>query len=152
MRVLELGCGTNPYRKDGDTVVHLDRVELPDVDVLIDLNTINPLRIPLPSKRFDHIRAYDFIEHIIYVDQLMAEIWRVLDDSGTVYIHTANHSNPLSFRDLSHFHQFTIDSMDVFDPMTDYGKAFGFMYGCHFTVLSRSVLYGDFEFRLCKIG
>jgi SAM-dependent methyltransferase len=155
-KVLELGSGRSPYQEPNSEVIHLDMIPGPDIEVVMDLNTTAPLfggkKLPFPNETFDHVRAFDIIEHVVFVVPLMEEIHRVLKDQGTLFIHTTNYKYPNAFRDPTHFHFFTLESFDYWDPSTPLGARYGYCANSKFKVLERKEDYQELAFTLQKIG
>lgn len=144
-KILHLGCGLKPYKpKEGEEVLHLDKLELPEVEIVCDLNN----GIPLPSGQFDEVIAFDIVEHILDVFKLMEEIHRVLKPDGIVKIHTTYIGTEMSFTDPSHYHYFTLDSFDYFDFSTGFGKGYGFYTKAKFKILKKAVEGGWLVFEM----
>jgi len=147
-RILHIGCGLKPYKaKENEEVIHLDIKELPDVEIVADLNN----GIPLPSNSFDEVIADDIVEHIIDVIKLMEEIHRVLKKGGVVKIHTTYIGTEMSFADPTHFHYFTLNSFDYFDPDTSFGKTYSFYSKAKFKIIKKEIKGGWLYFELKKI-
>ena len=155
-KILELGSGRSPYSEQQAEVIHLDLVPGPDIEVVMDLNTIAPLfggkKLPFPDETFDHARAFDIIEHVVFVVPLMEEIHRVLKDQGTLFIHTTHYKNPNAFTDPTHFHAFTLESFDYWDPSTATGARYGYFAIGKFKILEKKEDYQELAFTLQKIG
>jgi len=112
-KILELGCGRKPYKpKEGEVVVHLDKVKLPDVEVVWDLN-----KFPWPFKdnEFDVVIASHVLEHLDNLIRVMEEIQRITKPGGLVKIKVpyAKHSD--AFTDPTHKHFFTSFTFDYWD-------------------------------------
>jgi len=138
MRILELGPGIRPHLSDKDEIIHLDKAPLPHVEVVMDLNRLSPLfggqKLPFPDESFDTILAIDIIEHVIDVVALMEELHRVLKPGGKLEIRTTNWKTANSFRDPTHYHYFTLESMDYFDPEKPLFKTYGHISKARFKV------------------
>jgi len=155
MKILELGAGARPIKKEGIEIVHLDKIPLPDIEVVIDLNRISPLfggqKLPFNDEEFDEVLAYDIIEHIIDVIPLIEEIYRVLKPKGIVRIRTTNYKFSNAFRDPTHYHFFTDQSFDYFDPSSELFSRYGHISKARFKVLEKREDGQELVFTLEKI-
>lgn len=148
--ILELGSGMKPYQEEGAEVIHLDRLELPHVEVVHDLNSGI---LPFGDSEFEKVVAHDIIEHVVHVLPIMEEIWRVLKHDGVVDIHTSHLENKESFRDPTHFHFFTMESFDIFDEGTEYGRDYGFYTTAKFRIIKKWLDDGNWLcVQMMKVG
>lgn len=83
--VLDLGCGTRPYEADiltlASSYVGIDWTHSAHdthADVIADLS--RPL--PIGDARFDHVLAFEVVEHLAQPDVMLAEAARVLRPGG----------------------------------------------------------------------
>ena len=83
-RILDIGCGRN--KRPG--AVGIDRVALPEVDVVHDLNDFP---YPFPDGSFDHVLAPYVVSVVPEPERVMREIARVCRPGGTVVV--VNHFN-----------------------------------------------------------
>jgi SAM-dependent methyltransferase len=113
--VLNLGCG----RKLMDSAVNVDISAEVGADVVHDLAR---MPWPLPSDAFDHVHAYDVIEHLDDVPAAMEEIHRVCRSGARVHITVPHFSSANAYTDPTHRHQFSAFSFDYFDR--DHALAF----------------------------
>jgi SAM-dependent methyltransferase len=155
MKILELGAGARPTKKEGIEIIHLDKVSLPDIEVVMDLNRISPLfsgqKLPFNDNEFDEILAIDVIEHVIDVIPLIEEIYRVLKPGGLVRVRTTNYKFSNAFRDPTHFHSFTLESFDYFDPSSELFSRYGHTSKARFKVLEKKEDGQELVFTLKKI-
>jgi predicted SAM-dependent methyltransferase len=93
--IIELGCG----RKKKEGRVTVDKVDLPDVDIVADLEKGLAF---LPDHSIDEIHCRSVLEHIENFENLMAEMVRVLKTDGTAYIFVPHFSNPYYYSDYTH--------------------------------------------------
>ena len=63
--------------------------------------------------------AKDIIEHMLWVVPFMDECWRIVKPGGKLLIRTTYFQYEQGYKDPTHFHFFTLDSFDFFDPETD---------------------------------
>ena len=96
---LNLGCG----RKHIEGAVNLDISASVTPDVVHDLNT-RPW--PFQSDSFEHVYAYDVLEHVDEVIDTMNEIHRVCQAGARVEITVPHFSCANTFTDPTHRHAF----------------------------------------------
>lgn len=114
MKILDIGCGTNPYMSESedDEIVHLDVTDLSGVDVVWDLNNFP---YPFKDNEFDMVIAYHVLEHLDNVVKVMGELWRILKPKGIVKIRVPYYTHLNAVIDITHRHVFTFRSFDYFD-------------------------------------
>lgn len=122
-RVLVLGCGVRPVRG----AVNLDRWRIGDwVDVAHDLD-----QMPWPAPdggRFDTIVALDVVEHLADVGGALNECWALLREGGQLVMRVVASDNPAAWRDFTHRHVFTDESMDFVTYGHPYWATYGAVY------------------------
>jgi len=127
-RILELGCG----RVKHPGAVGIDRIALPGVDVVHDLN-----RVPFPfaDDFFDEVYAIHIIEHLDSILAVMEEIFRISRPGARVVIITPHHSDAISWQDPTHKWHLNSYSFNYFEPSyhTNYYTA------ARFRIRSRTV-------------
>jgi SAM-dependent methyltransferase len=108
-RILELGCGRNKH----PNAVGIDRIALPGVDVVHDLN-----RRPYPFEddSFDEIYAIHVIEHLDSILAVMEEVFRIARPNARVTVITPHHSDAISWQDPTHKWHLNSYSFNYFDP------------------------------------
>ena len=79
---------------------------------------------PFEDAQFENIIAKDIIEHMLWVIPFMDECWRIVKLKGHIYIRTTYFNTEQSYRDPTHFHFFTLESFDYFDPETNTGEQY----------------------------
>ena len=109
MKTLDLGCGQNK-RQDA---IGIDRVALPGVDVVHDLNAYP---YPFADNSFDEIYATHIIEHLDSIIHVMAEIHRIAKPHARVVVITPHYSDFQSWNDPTHKWHLTTYSMRYFEP------------------------------------
>jgi predicted SAM-dependent methyltransferase len=92
---IELGPGT----KGTEDRINIDKVDLPEVDIVADLEQGLPF---LPDKSVDAIHCRSVLEHVENFDVLMSAMVRVLKDNGTAHIFVPHFSNPYAYSDYTH--------------------------------------------------
>ncbi len=127
--IFELGCGPDKRLKNS---IAIDMVDLPEVDVVCDLNYGMPF---LQNNSVDEIYSEHFLEHINDLGFLMREIYRVLKPGGRKYITVPHFSNPYFYSDYTHKNFFGLYSMSYFSKQ-DYFKR------------KVPVFYNDVNFRI----
>ncbi len=106
-RKLDVGCG----RRKQPGAVGLDRVALPGVDVVHDLDVFP---YPFPDSAFDEIHARHVIEHVASVPGFLAELHRIAAPGARLYIATPHYSSLGSWSDPTHRWHFSAYSFDYF--------------------------------------
>lgn len=99
MKILDIGCGKKKYKSESpeDTVIGIDNVELPGVDVVHDLE-----KIPLPfnNDEFDMVICSYIFEHVRNFCELMGEIERVAKPDAIIKITVPFYSSWGQYSDL----------------------------------------------------
>ena len=101
MSVLDIGCGTNKVLAEA---TGLDRVELPGVDVVHDLDLVP---YPFSDKQFREVYAHNVLEHVADLMAVMDEIHRILEVSGLLHIKVPYYGSLGAFGDPTHKFFFT---------------------------------------------
>jgi SAM-dependent methyltransferase len=116
--ILNIGAG----RKPTEGAVNLDWREEVAPDVVWDLNV---LPWPFDDETFDFIVARAILEHLDHTLIVsMDECWRVLRPGGRIYVKLPYWHADVSYIDSTHRWRFSLRSLDVFDPVTRYGKEY----------------------------
>ena len=105
--IIELGCGDKVKSLADDGRIGIDRVDLPHVDIVADLEKGLSF---LPDACVDEIHARSLFEHINNFDQLLKEILRVLKDDGYCHLMVPHFSNPYHYSDPTHVRFFGLYS------------------------------------------
>lgn len=108
-KILELGCG----RTKRPHAVGIDRIPLPGVDIVHDLNQVP---YPFADNTFDEVYAIHVIEHVDSILLVMEEIYRITRPNARVVIITPHHSDAISWQDPSHKWHLNSYSFSYFDP------------------------------------
>ena len=95
MEILDIGCGRNKTLG----AVGLDRIALPGVDVVHDLNSFP---YPFKDNSFDEIYATHVIEQLGSIVRAMEEIYRLAKANAKVVIVTPHYSDYQSWNDPTH--------------------------------------------------
>jgi hypothetical protein len=118
-RILNLGCGA----KKLPHAVNLDLTQLTNPDVVHDLNAVP---WPFPDRAFEEVHAYDVLEHVFDVVSFMEELHRICAPGAVVHITVPHFSSANTWRDPTHQHAFTHDSIRYFEsghPLAFYSRA-----------------------------
>jgi SAM-dependent methyltransferase len=108
-KILELGCGRTKHPH----AVGIDRIPLPGVDVVHDLN-LRPY--PFADNTFDEVYAIHVIEHLDSILAVMEEMHRITRPNARVVIITPHHSDAISWQDPTHKWHLNSYSFNYFDP------------------------------------
>lgn len=124
---LNLGCGTHP--REG--WVNLDRVKMPGVDVVHDLDD---LPWPFIDGEAEEIFGEDVFEHVDDPIGFMAECWRVLAVGGHLRLRTTFWQSKSAYTDPTHKRFCTELTFDYWCIGTEYAERYGAAYarGCGF--------------------
>lgn len=165
MKTLIVGCGLKP--KTG--CVNLDKVALPGVDCVFDLDAIqqsdsefciaNPGKVesainvgrvlPFFDSTFDRIEAEDVLEHCERPIDVVQDLGRVLKTDGVLWIRGPD--DTMVWHDLTHKRAFSERTFDGFDPETYDGKHYGHYYGSvKFKMLEKKLINHGWEYWLKK--
>jgi len=106
-RRLDLGCGRNKL----EGTLGIDKVDLSTVDVVHDLEK-RPW--PLPNNYFTYVRVLDVLEHIKDVLGFMEEVYRIVENEGTVEIRVPYYNSKYAWRDPTHQRAFSEQFPDYF--------------------------------------
>lgn len=106
----------------------------------------------LPDNHFMEVKAFDIIEHMDDALKFMEECYRIMKKGGMLYLHTSNWKYPNAYKDITHKRPFDIDTFDLFDMNTQYGKDYGEFYTkARFTIFTKKEDGQELYFELQKI-
>ncbi len=143
---LNLGCGSEG-RTSG--VVNVDRVALPNVDIVHDLD-VTPW--PFESDAYDRIKAQDVFEHVDDPIGFMTECHRVLKPGGELLIKSPHFRHQDAFTDPTHRRFCTEHTWDYWINGTALFKLHNPAYGgVSYGLRSRQVAAGAIFILLHKI-
>ncbi len=111
-RVLELGCGQS--KPAG--VVGLDRLALPGVDIVHDIDT---LPWPIADDSFDEVRCSHVLEHVDDICGVMDELHRITRPGGRVRVAVPYFARYSAFKDPTHRRFCTWESFNYFVEGTE---------------------------------
>jgi SAM-dependent methyltransferase len=109
---LNIGMGQRP--REG--YYGLDRLELPGVDVVADLEES---LAALPDNSIEAILAYHILEHVVNFLPLLKELHRVVEPNGQLEIVSPHFSNPYGYSDPTHVRFFGLYSFYYFSDEAD---------------------------------
>lgn len=140
---INLGCGD----KKMDDAIGVDFRQTDAVDVRHDLSSYP---WPFADNEFANAYATDIIEHMVWVFPFVDECWRIIKPTGHLYIRTTYFSSEQSYTDPTHFHFFTLESFDFFDPDTNMGKSYPWYTDKKWTVVKKGISGQESVFDLQK--
>ena len=112
IKVLEIGSGKNYYvGKENEEVIHLDKIRLPHVEVVCD---VNKEKLPFNADSFDCVYMDNVLHLLDDTIKIIEECYRVLKPGGKLIIKVPHYSSFNAYRDLLAKHHFTRFSMDYF--------------------------------------
>ncbi len=122
MKILDLGCGNNKELRS----IGVDISKDSKADVVCDLN-----QYPLPFKNdsFDQVISKQVFEHLVEVEKLMKEIYRITVNKARISVYVPHFSCFYSYADPSHKRTFSIFSFDKLAPR------------CGFNIVSKKVTF-----------
>lgn len=138
-KILDIGCGERKKKIPDADVIGIDRVALPGVDVVHNLD-IAPY--PFADSAFDEIICDDALEHLDDVVRVMEELWRIGKPGAMVKISAPHFSSDNYYTDPTHRHPFSSRSFNFFDPQFA-GKFHQFYSKAHFRVRKRTIGFGE---------
>jgi SAM-dependent methyltransferase len=115
---LHLGCGH--VIKPG--WVNLDSAPLPGVDVVHD---IEKFPWPFEDASFDHISAFQLLEHVEYIP-VLKEAHRILRPGGTFEIAVPHFTSRHNWSDPTHKKSFSIRTFEFFIRHSRYNRDYYF--------------------------
>ena len=128
-KILVIGVGNlidSEFKSTMDAkMVYLDKISLPHVDVMHDLNLF-PYRFQ--DSEFDEIWAEHVLEHIDDLGKAMEELWRIVKPDGVIKILVPAWTTWQAYTDPTHKHFFARESFDFWDPSTPLGKERGYYF------------------------
>ncbi len=132
MAGLNLGCG----RRTIQGTFGVDRVALPGVDVIADLDGA---ALPFADDSVDTVYAYHVLEHLRNLTGVMEEIHRVCRDKGRVMIEAPYFTCVGAFGDPTHVRFFTYETFRFWEATTDQANWFT---AARFHIVRRRLVFG----------
>jgi len=114
-KILDMGCGG----KEQPGAVGVDRLRLPGVDVVHDLDTFP---YPFEEDEFSKVRCNHVIEHLRNPVQVRAELHRITRPDGWVWIDVPYFASSYSFCDPTHVARHTFYSFHYFAEGSRYAE------------------------------
>lgn len=106
---IRLNLGGGQEKLEG--FLNIDRVELPTVDIVADIEK----GIPLPDNSVIEVRASYILEHIADVSALMQELYRVCKPDAKLVVKVPYFKSTAAFKDPTHRSFFTERTFEYFD-------------------------------------
>ena len=129
MDMLNIGAGN---RIIADCVNHDLTVHRPEIDIAHDLNV---LPWPWGDESFDKVLAIAVLEHVRHnLIVTVNEIWRILRPGGVLSVKLPHWNADGSYIDPTHYWRFSLRSLEVFDPDTEYGGHYSFYTPCKWRI------------------
>lgn len=139
MKKLNLGCGRD-IKKD---YINLDIIKGEGIDVVWDLD-----KFPYPFKdnQFIEINFINIIEHLLYPEKALRELYRIAKDGCIINVRAPHFSNPGIWWDLTHrrglcytsFDHYDIKKKNLSNSLIEDGKLF-------FQILEREIEFSKFS-------
>lgn len=117
-KVLDIGCGRNKYKgKEGDTVIGMDKIEYPGVDIIHDMDD---LPLPFEDNDFDMVYMHHVLECSKRPKEVIEDIHRILKPDGIFKLIVPHFSNPKTYH-FVHATHWGYTSLDGFqNPGLDF--------------------------------
>lgn len=106
---LKINLGGGPNRKEG--FLNIDRLSLPEVDVVADLSK----GIPLPDNSVNEIMALSILEHLDDTCFIMEEMYRVCANNAKIVITVPYLKSTAAFKDPTHRRFFSERTFEYFN-------------------------------------
>lgn len=98
LNYVKLDLGSGPTKKDPYSIT-IDILDYPEVDIVGDVFDI---LASFPANSVDEICTSHFLEHVVDLSRILAEIARVLKPNGVLDVVVPHFSNPYYYSDSSH--------------------------------------------------
>tara|TARA_Y100000310_G_C20170402_1_gene573400 strand:- start:4 stop:537 length:534 start_codon:yes stop_codon:yes gene_type:complete len=117
MKILDLGCGIDKYKAKTATVIGIDQVDVPGVDVKHDLD-----KFPYPFKEdeFDMVYCSHILEHVKDLTKTLKELQRITKPNGIIKIRVPHFSCGVTYRDPTHVRFFSYFTFDYYSDKCFY--------------------------------
>ena len=130
-RKINLGCGKRIYQEKGwlnhDRWYHHELIDCAwDLDVF---------PYPWEDNTFTAIRMVDVLEHLHEPLRVMAELHRILQKDGELYMRVVGEDSKTRWRDPTHLRPYNKESLDCLDPQKEIGKTFGYYTRNKWTII-----------------
>lgn len=109
---MKLNCGAGRDTREG--FVNLDRVALPGVDCVFDLERCATERLPFPDDSVEEFLLSHIIEHIQNVLPMMQELWRVAKPGALMSVRCPYGSTDDGWEDPQHVRPYFLGSFNYF--------------------------------------
>ncbi|MBU0620042.1 MAG: glycosyltransferase [Patescibacteria group bacterium] len=138
-KILDLGCGDRKKHVLGAQIIGIDKISLPGVDVI---HNLNQFPYPFSDNYFDEIIADDVIEHLDDVIKIMEELWRIAKPEALIKISVPHFSSDNYFTDISHKHPFSSRSFNFFDKVFN-KKIHNFYTSAKFSIIKKIIGFSE---------
>lgn len=133
-QALHIGCGM--HKMPG--AIGLDIVDLPGVDVVIDLERE---RIPFPDNTFEIVYAHHVLEHISRLTDVMTELHRVCQTGARIEVVVPYFTCVGAFGDPTHVRFFTYKTFEHFTD-TKNKDLYNWFSATRFIIKYRRIRFG----------
>lgn len=107
MKKLNFGCGT-------DIREGWDNVDIQEDSRLTKSFDFDRFPYPLKNNHYDYILMNQVIEHLLYPDRVLMELYKTCKNGTLIHIETPHYTNKGAFNDLQHFHFFNENAFKNF--------------------------------------
>lgn len=127
MKKLHLGCG-NRYL-EGWTNLDISERDIYGERIKVDIkHNLNKFPYPFKKGCFDFVLMEHVLEHLDNPERVIKELLRITKKGGKIKIVTPHFSHYASFRDPTHKHYFSLDSINYFRGFKIVSKRLSFSH------------------------
>lgn len=124
---LNVGCGRNVI----DGWINLDRIALPGVDVVADIDSCAEHPLPIPDNHVDEFLLSHVLEHLHNPLPLMQELHRIAVPDALAVVRIPYGSSDDAFEDPTHVRQYFHNSFGYFSQPFYWRADYGFRGDWH---------------------
>lgn len=99
MKKLNFGCGT-------DILPGWDNVDMQLGKGIFKSFDFDKFPYPLKNSTYDYVLMKQVLEHVLYPDRVLMELYRVCKNGAIIRIETAHYTNKGAYNDMQHLHYF----------------------------------------------
>ena len=127
MKKLHLGCGHRYF--EGFTNVDISDKDIYGEQIKVDIkHDLNKFPYPFKDQEFDFVVIEHVLEHLDSLEKVIKELIRITKKTGKVKIVVPYFSHYASFRDPSHKHRFSLDTLGYFKGFKIISKKLSFSH------------------------
>jgi len=145
MKKLHLGCGHRYL--DGWINLDISEKDIYGKKLKVDVtHNLNKFPYPFKDKSFDFVLMEHTLEHLNNPNRVIKELLRITKKNGIIKIVVPHFSHYGSFRDPTHKHYFSLDSIDYFKGFKVLSKKLSFSHNKILRILFNPLI--NFNYRI----